>query len=145
MFNLADYLEVILPTIPEAKKVYKASDITKIEEMLQDIRNTPDCLIISRETGDGHLNLRDRALDTGYHNFFVLQRAQTANSDSRHEAKKKAMNVALKIFRKMRSDAMDFGDPCYGVDFSKIDYMGHGPIGADYHGYSFFILVEQGI
>lgn len=144
MFNLADYLETILPQVPEVKKSYKASDISQIEELLGDIRNTPDVFFIVRETGDGYLNLKDRQLDAGYHNFFVLVRS-TGNSDSRHEAKKRAFQIALKVLKIMKSQSQDFGDPCYGVDFSKIDYMGHGPIGQDYHGYSFYFLTEQAV
>lgn len=145
MFNLADYLETILPEIPEVKTIYKVSDISKLEEMLGDIRNTPDCCVIVRETGDGYLNLKDRLLDSGYHNFFVFVMPKNKTSEARHEAKKEAMSRGVKILKKMKADSNDFGDPAYGTDFSKIDYMGWGPIGQGYHGYSFFLLTEQAI
>jgi len=142
MFNLADYLDTILPQVPEVKKSYKTSDLSQIEQLLGDIRNNPDIAIIVRETGDGYLNLKDRQLDSGYHNFFVMVKAG-GNSESRHEAKKRAFSIGLKILKIMKAESMDYGDPCYGIDFSKIDYLGYGPIGLDYHGYSFYFLIEQ--
>jgi hypothetical protein len=144
MFNLADYLENVLPQVPEVKKIYKTSDLSQIEQLLGDIRNSPDVAIIVRETGDGYLNLRDRQLDSGYHNFFVMVRS-TGNSDNRHEAKKKAFQIGLKVLKIMKSQSNDFGDPCYGIDFSKIDYLGIGPIGDNYHGHSFYFLTEQAV
>jgi len=145
MFNLADYFDTALPQVPEVKKSYKTSDITHIEQLLGDIRNNPDVAVIVRETGDGYLNLKDRQLDAGYHNFFVMVRSSSGKSESRHEAKKKAFSIGLKILGIMKSQSHDFGDPCFGVDFSKIDYMGYGPIGQDYHGYSFYFLTEQAV
>jgi len=145
MFNLADYLDNILPLVPEVKKTYKTSDLSQIEQLLGDIRNNPDVAIIVRETGDGYLNLKDRQLDSGYHNFFLVVRSNGKNSDDRHLAKKKAFEIGLKVLRIMKSQSADFGDPCYGIDFSKIDYLGIGPIGMDYHGYSFYFLTEQSV
>jgi hypothetical protein len=143
MFNAYEYLSSISPDIPEILKVYKVSGLSSLEEMLSDIRNNPQCCLCVRDAGDGFLDLKTRRLDSAYHTFYVMVKAETNNHDSRLQAKRSAMKTCIKLMDRAKKDSNDFGDPVYGLDFSKIDYSEIGPLGSNYYGYSFGYSIDH--
>lgn len=142
MFNLYEYLKTIKSDLTATDDVYKASGISKMEELLGSLRNSPKCVAVARDSGDGYLNFKDRRLDTGYHLFYMLVRAKVTDHTAVLQAKREAMSAGIELLERMKQDSTDFGDPTYGVDLSRVDYSEIGPI-AGYFGYSFSFLVEQ--
>jgi hypothetical protein len=137
MYNAYEYIFAIAPSVPEIKKVYKASGLSALEDLLSDLRNNPDCCCVVRDSGDGYLNLKDRRLNNAYHTLYIFVKAKINDHDSRLSAKRNAMTTGIKLFNRMKLDGRDYGDPAYGLDFSRIDYSEIGPIGQQYYGYSF--------
>lgn len=143
MFNLFEYLETIAPEVPEIGAVYKASGISRMEDLLANLRTAQDCCVVARDSGNGHLNLKDRRLDTGYQMFYCFYRAKLNDHTKILQAKRSAMATAIKLLAQFIQDSHEFGDPAYGFDNSRIDYSELGPIAGIYYGYSFGFLVEQ--
>lgn len=144
MFNLFEYLDDVKERV-QAAEIYKASGITRMEELLQNLRNLPGTVVVARDSGDGYLNLNDRRLDQGYQMFYVFARANFGDHAKVLAAKRAAMAKAIQILDVMKADSTDFGDPTYGMNFSRIDYNELGPVAGQYYGYSFGFLVEQSI
>jgi hypothetical protein len=142
MFKLYEYLQSIKSGLTATDDVYKASGISKMEELLGNLRNSPKCVAVARDSGDGYLNFKDRRLDTGYHLFYLLVRAKLNDHTAVLDAKREAMSAGIEVLERMKRDSINFGDPAYGIDFSRVDYSEIGPI-AGYFGYSFSFLVEQ--
>jgi hypothetical protein len=137
MFNAYEYIESIAPDVPEIKKVYKASGLSALEDVLSDIKNNPDCCSVVRDSGDGYLNLKDTRLDNSYQTLYVFVMAKVNDHDTRLRAKRQAMDIGVKLFDRIKEDSNDFGDPAFGLNFARIEYNEIGPIGRGYYGYSF--------
>lgn len=123
--------------IPEIKAVKRISGLRELEEMLQDLRGIQYPLILAEDKGDGFLSFSGRNLDNGYHSFYLVSKAKIENSASRTEVQALCMALGKKLFKKMLADSENFGDPAYGFDSSRIDYMRVGPLVNNFHGYSF--------
>lgn len=145
MFNLYEYLLTIYHGVEVLQKIYRASGIADIEEMLSDLRNNPNCCLMVRDGGDGRFELRDRRLNTAYHTFWVFTRAKVNDHDSRLAAKRLSMAAGIRLIDCMRADAIDFNAPAYGLNDESIDYTEIGPIGQNYYGYSFNFLVSSSV
>jgi hypothetical protein len=144
MFNLYEYLETIVADVPLIKATHRVSSLVQLEETLSNLRQAASCILLVRDSGDGHLNLRDRRLNTGYYNFYIMVKADVNDHASRLAAKRSAMQIGVQLFDRMKQDMHNFGDPAYGFDDSRIDYSEIGPIGNNYFGYSFGFTVQQG-
>ncbi len=145
MFNLFEYLETITPAFPEIGATYKASGLSRLEELLTNLRSNPKCCVVARDSGDGFLNLRGKRLDTAYHLFYVFVKAKLQDHDNILQAKREAMATGVSLIEKFKEDSEDFGDPTYGFDDSRVDYLELGPVATDYYGYSFSFLMEHSI
>ncbi|KAF0200636.1 MAG: hypothetical protein FD170_3385 [Bacteroidetes bacterium] len=143
MFNTFEYLDSVKADLP-VNEILKASGITRMEEMLQSIRNLKENVIVARDSADGHLNLKDRRLDHGYNMFYVFSRAKVNDQHSVLQAKRNSMANGIKVLERIKRDSEDFTQTAYGVNFSRIDYNELGPIAGTFYGYSFGFLVEQG-
>jgi len=142
MFNAFEYFATIYVKAGLAK-IYKASGVSMVEDMLKSFtENYNNCLIV-RDSGDGHLNFRDRQLDTAYHTIYIFAKGKMNDPLANLAAKRSAMAKAIELFKLMKIDAGDFGDAAYGFDDSKIDYSEIGPVGQQYFGYSFSFLMEH--
>jgi len=142
MFNAFEYFSTIYTGVG-LSKIYKASGISNVEELLSDLTNAhSDCLIV-RDSGDGFLNFRDRSLDTGYHTIYIFSKGKFNDHSSNLHAKRIAMSYAIALFWRMKQDAVDFGDPAFGFDPSRVDYAEIGPIGQSFYGYSFSFTMEH--
>ena len=143
MFNSFEYFDSIKAAVPEIEKVYKASGLSALEEVLTDLRNNPNCCLVARDSGDGFLNLKTTKLDNAYHTIYVMVQVKLNDHDSRLAAKRAAMTTGLKVFMRMKQDANDFGDPAYGLNDSRIDYNEIGPLGSNYYGYAFGFSIDN--
>jgi hypothetical protein len=141
---LYEYLNTIVADVPLIKATHRVSSLVQLEETLSNLRQAASCALLVRDSGDGHLDLRDKRLNTGYYNFYIMCQASVNDHASRLAAKRLAMQVGIFVFDRMRKDTNDFGDPAYGFDDRRIDYSEIGPIGNNYFGYSFGFTVQQG-
>ena len=142
MFNTFEYLSTIYQAAGLAK-IYKASGISNVEDLLSDLTNAHENCVIVRDSGDGFLNLRDRRLDTAYHIFYVFSKGKFNDHSANLTAKRAAMALAIALLDRMKSDAFDYGDPAYGFEASRVDYAEIGPIGQSFYGYSFSFTMEH--
>jgi len=144
MVDLYDYLDERKDLMEDVKAIYRVSGIMQLEEMLSNIRDNPKVCLLVEENADGTLNLKDRKLRSGYHVFYVFVKASSiVNSAERVSCKKTAFAQGLQVINLLRNDAGDYGDPAYGLDDSRIDYGGIGPIGNGYFGYSFGFMIHD--
>lgn len=142
MYDQYEYINTIY-TAAGIGKIFKASNISIVEDLLKDFKATfPNCVIV-RDAGDGNLNLKDRRLDTAYHTLYVFAKGKFNSPDDNMIAKRTAMQKAIALFDRMKLDAVDFGDPAYGFDASRVEYSEIGPIGQQYFGYSFSYTMEH--
>jgi hypothetical protein len=144
MFNLYEYLVSIVADVPLIKATHRVSSLVQMEETLSNLRQAASCALLVRDSGDGHLDLHDRRLNTGYYNFYIMCKANVNDHASRLAAKRLAMQVGVQLLDRIKQDALDFGDPAYGFDDSRIDYSEIGPVGANYYGYNFGFTLKQG-
>jgi hypothetical protein len=144
MFNLYEYLVSIVAAVPQINATYRVSSLVQLEEALSNMRDTPNCALLVRDSGDGHLNLKNRRLNTAYHTFYVMYHAAVNDHGSRLAAKRNAMTTGVHLLDRMKRDALDYGDAAFGLDDSRIDYSEIGPIGNNYYGYSFGFTMQQG-
>ena len=142
MFNAFEYFSTIYQNAGLIQ-IFKASGISIVEDLLKSFSNTPDNCLIVRDSGDGHLNFRDRQLDTGYHTIYIFVKGKLNYPAVNMAAKRAAMLKGIALFKRMKLDAGDFGDAAYGFDDSKVDYSEIGPIGQQMYGYSFSFLMEH--
>lgn len=142
MFNDFEYFSTIYQAAG-LLKIFKASGISIVEDLLKSFTNTPDNCLIVRDSGDGHLNFRDRQLDTGYHTLYIFQKGKINDPAANMAAKRAAMDKGIALFKLMKLDSEEYGDPAHGFDESKIDYSEIGPIGQQMYGYSFSFLMEH--
>jgi len=129
--------------IPEIKAVKRISGLSNLEEMLKDLRGLQYPLILAEDKGDGFLSFSGRNLDNGYHSFYLVSKAKIENSNSRIEVQALCMALGKKVFKKMLADSENFGDPSYGFDSGRIDYMRIGPLVNNFHGYSFSYIIKD--
>lgn len=142
MFNAFEYFSTIYQGAG-LMKIFKASGISIVEDLLKSFSSTPDNCLIVRDSGDGHLNFKDRQLDTGYHTLYIFQKGKINDPSANMAAKRAAMEKGIALFKLMKLDAGDFGDAAYGFDDSKVDYAEIGPIGQQMYGYSFSFIMEH--
>ena len=142
MFNLYEYLCSVKQKL-SVNDIYRISGIRELEEFLQNTRNVKYPAILVEDTNDGYLDLTQGSCSNGYYSFWVIQQAKVNDSDSRINAKKISMDLALNILRKMIDDSKDFDSPVYGFDRSRIDYSQVGPIGDNCYGYNFNPVIRD--
>lgn len=142
MFNQFEYINTIFSEAG-IDKIFKASNISVVEDLLKSLSATYNSCVIVRDSGDGNLNFKDRRLDTAYHTLYVFVKGKFNSPDDNMTAKRQAMTKAIALFDRMKQDAGDFGDQAYGFDASKVDYNELGPIGQNYFGYSFSYTMEH--
>ncbi|HNX87709.1 MAG TPA: hypothetical protein PKH58_01390 [Paludibacteraceae bacterium] len=142
MFALYEYLDSVKAAL-SIDKIYRISGILQLEEFLNGLGDAQDTVVFARDSGDGYLNINDRRLDTAYHMFYVFQRAEINDNDSRLDAKRNSMAKGITIVEKIKAESKDFGDPAYGFNAARIDYSEIGPIARNYYGYSFAFIMEN--
>jgi len=142
MFNAFEYFSGIYAD-NNIEKIYKASGISQMEGLLADLKAKYESCLVVRDSGDGHLNFRDRRLDTGWHTIYVMVKGKFNSPDDNLTAKRNAMQLGIGLFELMKLDSEYEEQAAYGFDDSKIDYAEIGPIGQNYYGYSFSFLMEH--
>lgn len=144
MFDLYDYLSEKIVGDDYAKAIYKCTGLSIMEGLLENVRTTKwPCIMV--EVGDeGFLNMSTSIGDTRTCTFFILEKGDNASADQIGEMIGRAKSKGVDLLCQMRVDATNYGDSCFGIDFSKIDYMKVGPVGLASYGYMFtFTFVDQ--
>lgn len=142
MFNAFEYFSTIYAQVG-LLKIFRASGISIVEDYLKSFQGGFDNCLVVRDSGDGHLDFKDRQLDTSYHTLYVFYKGKNNDPASNMAAKRAAMTTGIALFKRMQQDADYFGDNAFGLDDSKIDYNEIGPIGQNFYGYSFSYLMEH--
>lgn len=144
MFDQYTELSKLLTTVTGLKQILRTSGIAEMEEMLQEkIRSLQLPVIVVEDDGNGFLSLLQGNFDSKYFTFYILDKPKQADSSSRKEKLLACRKAALHLLKEMKAKALNFGDPFYGVDFSRIDYSQIGPIATGLHGYSFSYLFRD--
>lgn len=142
MFDQYQYIETIYAGAG-IEKIFRASNLSIVEEYLKSFGSTHSNCIIVRDSADGNLNFKDRQLDTAYNTLYIFVKGKFNDPAANMAAKRNAMQKGIALFKKMKADSADYGDPAYGFDSSKVDYVEIGPIGQQFYGYSFSYLMEH--
>jgi hypothetical protein len=143
---LDQYAEIqkIITLVPEIKMILRTSGISEMQEMLQEkLRSLQFPLIVTEDDGNGFFALDRGNFDSKYFTFYILNEPKQADSTSRKEKLLVCRKAALKLLKEMKAKALNFGDPFYGFDFSRIDYQQIGPIATGLHGYSFSYMFRD--
>lgn len=144
MFDQYEYFNTILAEITAIKSLHRASGITELEETLSEkVRGVKYPLLVAEDDGDGFFSLTSGNLDNTYFTFYVLDKPEVNRSASRKEKLLLCKKAALKLLTRMKADAANFGDPCYGIDFDRVEKMRLGPVADGLYGYSFSYLLKD--
>lgn len=144
MFNLYEYLSEKIAGDAYFNGIYKCTGLSTMEGMVDNVRTTAwPCIMV--EVGDeGFIDMTTSLNDTRTCTFFILEKNASATSGQIGEMIARAKAKGVELLRQMRSDASNYGDKCFGIDFSKIDYMKIGPVGMSSYGYMFtFTFINQ--
>lgn len=144
MFDQYAEIQKIITLVPEIKMILRTSGVSEMEEMLQEkLRSLQLPLIVTEDDGNGFFALDRGNFDSKYFTFYVLDMPKQADSTNRKEKLLVCRKAALKLLKEMKAKALNFGDPFYGLDFSRIDYQQIGPIATGLHGYSFSYMFKD--
>ncbi len=144
MYDQYTEINKIIATVPEIKQLHRCSGISEMEETLQEkLREMKTPLLVAEDDGNGYLSIEGRNLDGKYLTFYLLTKPEAPTSEKRKAALLVCRKAALKLLKKMKAKSLNFGDPFYGFDFSRIDYQQLGPIANGLHGYSFSYLFRD--
>jgi hypothetical protein len=131
-------------TIIAVKSLHRASGITELEETLsENIRGQKFPLMVVEDDGDGFLSLVTGNHDNTFFTFYILDKPDVNSSASRKEKLLLCKKTALLVLKQMISESHNFGDPCYGIDFSRVEKMRLGPVANGLYGYSFSYLMDN--
>lgn len=144
MFDQYEEIKNLMPLVPLLKQAHRASGIAEMEETLQEkLRSLQFPLLVAEDDGNGFFNLEVRNLDNAYYTIYIVGKPKLADSASRKQTLLECRMAALQLFKQMKKKAVNFADPFYGADFSKIDYQQIGPIATGLHGYSFSYVLKD--
>lgn len=143
MFRQYDYFKTIIHEFPEIKTVGRVTGLMGLEEAMENQRSQVPLLLMAEDEGSGYLSLDDGNFDYGFHSFFILDQVRLGDSQDRQRALDRCMLTGLKLFRRMMNDSREFGQPCYGLDWTRIDYQRIGPMMNNSHGYMFTYVLRN--
>lgn len=144
MYDQYTELNKILSTVPEIKQLHRCSGISEMEETLQEkLRDLKTPLMVAEDDGNGYLSIEGRNLDGKYLTFYVLTQPDSQTSEKRKAALFVCRKAAIKMLKKMKAKSLNFGDPFYGIDFTRVDYQILGPIATGLYGYSYSYLMRD--
>lgn len=137
MFRAYDYFkareaEIGLP-------VYRVTGISKLEELVRDIRSTKfPCLVVDYGA-DGVLDIQDRHCNRGYYTFHLIDTMTGSVTDTGRifSILDEMFIHGEAIIQRMAAQSYDSSMPCYGFDRQSIRYSRIGPIGMQAYGYTF--------
>jgi hypothetical protein len=137
MFLQYDYFLGLMDDFPEIKQISRVTGLSGMEEVLENIRSLKLPALIIEDDGEGYLDLTQGNFDNSYHNFTIVDKVKLSDSSERVKILNQCFSIGLKIMKRMMIDSRDFGDPCYGFDHSKINYLRIGPMVNNTYGYTF--------
>ena len=143
MFRQYEYFSSIMDQIQELKTLGRVTGLMGLEEAIENQRSLVPLMLMAEDEGSGYLSLDDGNLDYGFHTFYIMDLAKLGDSRDRHRALDACMAAALNLMRKMMLDSREFGQPCYGIDWSRIDYQRIGPMINNSYGYMFTYVLRN--
>ena len=146
MFDQYDYFKERMDNgrITAVKSLHRASGITELEETLSEkVRGIKYPLMVVEDDGDGFLSLTTGNFDNTFFTFYILEKPDLNRSASRIEKQIQCKKAALLVLKQMKADGINFGDPCYGIDFSRVEKMRLGPVANGLYVYSFSYLFNN--
>ena len=143
MFDALQYAKDKAPLIPELQKVYSASGVAEIDELLQNIREAASPVLMVEDSADGVLSIESGNYAHEYNTIWLLDRVKLNDSPDRRRAQELCFGLALKFFKQLKADSQNFGDIAYGFDAKNITFNRVGPIGNHYYGYAFSFIVRN--
>lgn len=144
MYDQYAEIEKIKAEVPEIKQIHRASGISEMEETLQEkLRSLITPVLICEDDGNGYLSIDDKNFDGKYLTFYLLDKPSAQTSEERKKTLLLCRKTALKLLKKMKAKAENFGDPFHGIDFSRIDYQRIGPVATGLYGYSLSYLMRD--
>lgn len=143
MFDALQYSKNIASLIPEIQKVYSASGIAEIDELLQDIRSVAHPVLMVEDSSDGVLTIENGNYADEYNTVWFLDRVKVKDSPDRRRAQELCFGLGLKYFKKMKADGQNLGDAAYGFEARNISFNRVGPIGNHYYGYAFSFIIRN--
>jgi len=143
MFDALQYAKDKAPLIPEIEKVYSASGVAEIDELLQNIREAASPVLMVEDSADGVLTIETGNYADEYNTVWLLDRVKLNDSPDRRRAQKLCFGLALKFFKQMKADSQNFGDAAYGFESRNISFNRVGPIGNHYYGYVFSFIIKN--
>lgn len=144
MFDQYTEIDKIKALVPEIKQIDRCTSISEMEETLQEkLRTLKTPLLVCEDDGNGYLSIEGHNLDGKYLTFYILTTPENSTSEKRKSALLTCKKIALKLLKVMKSKSLNFGDPFYGIDFSRIDYQVLGPIATGLYGYSYSYMLKD--
>ena len=143
MFRQFEYFSTIMDQIPEVKTLGRVTGLMGLEEAMENQRSLVPLMLMAEDEGSGYLSLDDGNLDYGFHTFYIMDIAKLGDSRDRNRALDACMAAGLNLMRQMMLDSREFGQPCYGLDLSRIDYQRIGPMINNSHGYMFTYVLRN--
>lgn len=163
MYDYVDYMENVAVKLKElrhtddSKKFYRISNITFLEELLQNLTDNgiKDYILIVEDNMEGRFddNSANALSDDQYYSFYIAKNIELNNFDDRQAAIKQCMVIIKKIYSKMFRDRANDNKGALNqtglrnLDRSKISYQTVGPFAENFHGImtSFIVSPSAGI
>lgn len=142
-FDLLQYMEQTVNVDDYLRAVYPCTGLSSMEGLVEDIRKTIfPCVMV--EIGDeGWLDML--AADNSQRDlvFYILEKKDNATVNDIREMLVRTKAKGYKILREMRAKGREYGDLCYGIDFSRINFMKVGPLAFSAYGYCFTLTINE--
>lgn len=144
MFDLYEYLTEHLAGDDYVKAIYRCTGLYRMEELLSDIRSNEFPCVMVEIGSDGWIDMRDANNTSSIQTFYVLGDCRDHKIEEIKETLSQTMAKGRLILDQMIENSSQYGSPCFGIDFSKINFMKVGPLGIGSYGYGFTLnIVEQ--
>ena len=143
MFRQYDYFKSIIDQIPDIQTVGRVTGLMGLEEAMENQRSLVPLMLMAEDEAGGYLSLDDGNFDFGFHSFFIMDQVQLGDSQARQRALDRCMAAGLQLLRQMMHDSREFGQPCYGLDWTRIDYQRIGPMMNNSRGYMFTYVLRN--
>ena len=143
MFNAYKYIDG-LASAQGWPKVYRVTGLSRMEELVADVRETEFPCVAVEIGADGGLNMTTGLTNRGFYTFYAIDRLESANDMERLEKIFAAtFDTGMAILARMKRDSHDLGDPCYGFCPDEVSYSRIVTAGMQACGYAFNIVINR--
>ena len=143
MFNAYRYINGLAPS-QGWPKVYRVTGLSRMEELIADVRETEFPCVAVEIGNDGGLDMTTGLTTKGFYTFYVVDRLENINDMERLDGIfSAAFDMGMAILARMKSDSRDLGDPCYGFCPDEISYSRIVTAGMQACGYAFNVVINR--